>query len=68
MTKVTSFQKTLRRHKEKVLLSTANLKYKEFMQGVGCYIASLTILTEKDWCFTQCSTGMAGWLLLMFTQ
>ena len=31
----------------------------------------LTILTRKDWCFTQFSTGMAGWLLLiffMFTQ
>ena len=26
----------------------------------------LTILTEKDWCFTQFSTGMAGWLLLIF--
>ena len=27
---------------------------------------SLTILTGKDWCFTQFSTGMAGWLLLVF--
>ena len=26
----------------------------------------LTILTRKDWCFTQFSTGMAGWLLLIF--
>ena len=42
MTKATFFQKTLRRHKKKVLLSTANLKYREFMQRIGCYIASLT--------------------------
>ena len=28
--------------------------------------SSLTILTGKDWCFTQFSTGMAGWLLLIF--
>ena len=27
---------------------------------------SLTILTGKDWCFTQFGTGMAGWLLLIF--
>ena len=27
---------------------------------------TLTILREKDWCFTQFSTGMAGWLLLIF--
>ena len=27
---------------------------------------TLTILTVKDWCFTQFSTGMAGWLLLIF--
>ena len=26
----------------------------------------LTILTGKDWCFTQFSTEMAGWLLLIF--
>ena len=26
----------------------------------------LTILTGKDWCFTHFSTGMAGWLLLIF--
>ena len=26
----------------------------------------LTTLTGKDWCFTQFSTGMAGWLLLIF--
>ena len=26
----------------------------------------LTILTGKDWCFTQFSTGMAGWLFLIF--
>ena len=26
----------------------------------------LTRLTGKDWCFTQFSTGMAGWLLLIF--
>ena len=26
----------------------------------------LTILTSKDWCFTQFSTGMAGWLLVIF--
>ena len=26
----------------------------------------LTILTGKGWCFTQFSTGMAGWLLLIF--
>ena len=24
------------------------------------------ILIRKDWCFTQFSTGMAGWLLLIF--
>ena len=32
---------------------------------------TLTIVTRKDWCFTQFSTGMARWLLLiffMFTQ
>ena len=27
---------------------------------------SLTILTGKDWFFTQFNTGMAGWLLLIF--
>ena len=26
----------------------------------------LTILTDKDWCFIQFSTGMAVWLLLIF--
>ena len=25
---------------------------------------NLAISTGKDWCFTQFSTGMAGWLLL----
>ena len=27
---------------------------------------ALTILTGKAWCFTQFSTGIAGWLLLIF--
>ena len=26
----------------------------------------LTILTGKDWCFTHFSTGMTGWMLLIF--
>ena len=26
----------------------------------------LTILTGKDWCLTQFSTAMVGWLLLIF--
>ena len=29
-------------------------------------LSYLRILTVKDWCFTQFSTGMAGWLLLIF--
>ena len=33
----------------------------------GWRFKGLTILTGKDWCFsTQFSTGMAGWLLLIF--
>ena len=30
-------------------------------------ILILTMLTGKDWCFTQFSTAMAGWLLLIFS-
>ena len=29
-------------------------------------LSYLRILTVKDWCFTQFSTGMAGWLRLIF--
>ena len=29
-------------------------------------VSSLTLLTRKDLCFTQFSTRMAGWLLLIF--
>ena len=29
------------------------------------FVRNLTILTGKDWCFTQLSTGMAGWLLMI---
>ena len=29
-------------------------------------LVRLTILRGKDWFFTQFSTGMAGWLLLIF--
>ena len=32
----------------------------------GNILYLLTILTEKDWCFTQFRTGMAGWLILIF--
>ena len=30
-------------------------------------ILILTILTGKEWCFTQFGTGMAGWLILIFS-
>ena len=29
-------------------------------------LLDFTILRGKDWCFTQFSTEMAGWLLLIF--
>ena len=34
--------------------------------SLPCVQLVLTILTGKDWCFTQFSTAMAGWLLLIF--
>ena len=36
------------------------------LQYVWEGVKQLTIPTGKDWCFTQFSTGMAGWLLLIF--
>ena len=41
-------------------------KSKEKLTQLPSIKSWLTILTGKDWCFTQFSTGMAGWLLLIF--
>ena len=51
------FEKFLEREKLVVSMIFENLLFYYFL---------LTILTGKDWCFTQFSKGMVGWLLLIF--
>ena len=53
----------------KLLTNYVSILWKEkviVMKMMKISFPFLKILTGKDWCFTQFSTGMAGWLLLIF--